>query len=245
MKKLVLVALAVGGLAITGCSTEEGGYFDVSWGLTDSTGAAATCGEAVTAKVTATGASSGTFVDLFDCSAGGGTTALLPLDDYIVTVELLDVNNGVVADTLSDFAGLNESFASHGPATAADDGAFLDLDGEVVLLDFDLAIDGGYFGLSWAIEDGGVASDCTSVGSGGVEIASTFSGTTDAVTDIFNCTDANNISDVLPIGQYEVSISLLDQSTPPLALDVIDSTTENITYGNELVDLGIVVLDPN
>lgn len=227
MKKLVLVALAVGGMAITGCTTEEGGYFDVTWNLTDSDNAATTCGPALTARVTARGGATGTdFIDLFNCDAGGGLTALLPLDNYLVWVDFLDANNTIVAQS---FSQANQS---------------IDLDGEAVPVGFNVVMDGGFFQLAWDITDGGSPSDCATEGSGGVEIASTLSGTTEAVTDIFNCTDGTGTTAAVPIGDYVVSIALLDTNDPAGALDIIDSTNESITFGNELVDLGTVVFDP-
>ncbi len=231
MKKLVFVALMLGAISqAAGCiitsddDDDSAAQFDVHWMLTAGASDAATdCASAGvdTIKVTSRGASVGDFVDLFDCVDDFNATALLPLDDYTVWIDALDASNGVVAQSNSQLS-------------------MLDLDQELVRLDFDFPVDGGFFALTWTLVDDGTDAEitCAEAGSGGVEVISTpVGGGGTGLSDIWNCTDFEGITAKLPIDTYTVVVEVLETGTD-LSLGTSVPRTESIDYGNHLIDLG-------
>ena len=231
MKKLVFVALMLGAISqAAGCiitsddDDDSAAQFDVRWTLTSgASDAAIDCASAgvATIKVTSRGASVGDFVDLFNCGDGYNSTALLPLDDYTVWIDALDSADGLVAQSNSQLS-------------------MLDVDQELVTLNFDFPVDGGFFALTWALLDDATnaALTCAEVVAGGVEVISTpVGGGGTGLSDIFDCTAGEGVTDKLPIDTYTVVIELLESGTD-LSLGTSIPREESIDYGNHLVDLG-------
>ncbi len=226
MKKLVFATLLLGGLSqAVGCvAGDEEAQFDVSWTLTaGDNDAVIDCGTAgvATIKVTSSGATAGDFIDLFDCTDGYNATALLPLDDYTVWIDALDANDGLIAQSNSQLETL-------------------DLDGELVTVDFEFPTDGGFFALTWNVLDAYDDSEitCDTAGAGGVEVVSTpVSNSGTFLSDIWDCTDFEGVTSKLPLDTYTVVVSLLEQGTD-YSLGDSNPTTETLEWGNELIDLG-------
>lgn len=230
MKKLVIPAFLLGAMTATGCifvadddtgddTTGGTATIDVEWLLEDG-GVAAQCpAEAPTAAIHAQAASDGeVFTDLYDCVDGGGITTTLPLDTYTVWVELTD-DSGANLWAQSEAVEIT-----------------LDVDGEVASASFRIDINNGFFDASWEI----VGSNCASVaGQGGVGLLVTNTSTTEGTDELFNCTDgeAPNVAttDFYPVGDYVITVDLVDQSTPPLSLGTGGSFNETIEYGNQFV----------
>jgi hypothetical protein len=224
MNKLVFAALLLGGLTqATGCiivsdDDDETGYFNVSWNLTEGANdtTASTC-PGDTVEVVSERVGGTQFVDLYDCVDGSGETAALPLGDYNVWV---NVKQG---DTL-----MAQSFLGT---------ASIDLDGETVPIGFDIAIDGGYFGLTWSMTDDLADLTCGDVGAGGVSVLSTLIGPNTGIDDIFDCTDGSATTPKLDLGDYTIVVSLLD-AVDDSVLGASMPRETSLDYGNELNDLG-------
>ncbi len=230
MKKLVFAALLLGGLSqATGCIISSGddpvGYFDITWSLSSANNEG--CGDAVTARVTSQDSTGFEFVDLFDCVAGGGTSAPLPLDNYTVWVDLLDVNDALYAQS----------------AAAA---TSIDIEGETVGVVFPITTDAGYMALSWTLEDdaSGAALTCAEVGVSSVSVLATVvGGAATFVDDVFPCDMNSNSCDgtscvtgEIDLGSHTVVVSVLDSSD--LSLGESQPRTVDFTFGNQLEDLG-------
>jgi hypothetical protein len=229
MKKLVLASLLCGTLAQggTGCTTTsdpEPGYFNVEWTLTE--GADDTpiqgCAEGVTAEVVAENIDTGEqLIDRFDCVNGGGITAAIPAGDYDVWV---NVYNG------TDVSSSDLIAQSGSQRTAI-------IDGETVPLTLSFPA-GASFELSWTItDDVGPNAQCGDVTADGVSVLSTLVGTDTAFDDVFNCTAMSAVTPQMLLGDYVVSVSLLNGEQSLNEVSTADAVT--LQFGNQLVDLGI------
>ena len=79
---------------------------------------------------------------------------------------------------------------------------------------------------------------CAEVVAGSVEVISTpVGGGGTGLSDIFDCTDAEGVTDKLPLDSYTVVVEVLEEGTE-LSLGTSEPRTENLDYGNELIDLG-------
>ena len=198
---------------------DQTGTLDVTWNLLDD-GAAAGC-PGPDATIVAQPAGGGSpYQDIYDCADGGGLAADLPVGDYTVWV---DISDGSTLLAQSEAVDLS-----------VDAGDLID-----VIYDIDVA--NGFFDVSWEI----AGSSCSGVNAGGVSVLSTLSGTTQGIDDVFDCADGENpaiaTTGALPIGDYVVSVAVLDQSD--LAIGEADEIQESITFGNEFVDLGVVTIN--
>ena len=227
MNKLAITALfgavllQAAGCIITTDDPDEvvGGSFNVSWSVT---GGCPTADAAVEVISQNRAVAADKFTDIYNCTDGGGVTALMPLGDYDVWVEVTDA----AGTTL-----LAQSNLAAGSLIA---------DGDLVNVAIDpFHGDMGFFGVTWNLVDtAGTALTCAEVFSGGVDIVATVAGTSDATADLFNCEDGQGVTDPLALGTYTVVVEILDQETPPGALGISTAVDESITFGNELVDLG-------
>ncbi len=114
---------------------------------------------------------------------------------------------------------------------------------EHIELEFDISIDSGVLGLTWSFVDEltDEVLSCSDVGAqspdGGVSVLSTLvdSGGT-GFDDIFTCEDGQGSTDLLPLGDYTVVTSLLDQSMGSIG----ESLPRNISleFGGQFEDLG-------
>jgi hypothetical protein len=224
MKNLALATLLLGATSVlAGCPADDPtAQFDVEWILTSDLGDLyCTAAGVDTIKVTSRGAAAGDFVDLFDCIDGFNATALLPLDDYTVWIDALDAGNNLVAQSNSQLATL-------------------DLDGELVPLDFDFPVDGGFFALTWTLVDDATNDPltCGDVAAGSVEVISTpVGGGGTGLSDIFDCVDLEGVTAKLPLDTYTVVVEVLEEGTE-LSLGTSNPREETLDFGNELIDLG-------
>jgi hypothetical protein len=234
MKKLVIPALLLGALQATGCifvsddDTEDTASINVSWNLV-SDGAPAGCpAGATTAAVNAQRGGAGSpFVDLFDCADGAGFADDLPLDTYTVWVDFTD-DSGNVTYAQSEAADVN-----------------LDTPGEQANAAFTVDVDNGFFDVQWEIAGGGCASVA---GENGVGVLSTHTTTTMGYDDKFNCEDGETgtvTTGALPIGDYEVILSILDAQDASLGDSAL--IPDSIDFGNQfkLLNDGPVVITPD
>ena len=233
MKKLFFASLLCGTMAQagTGCVvvTEEDpvveGVFDVQWilteGPTDDPGAG--CGDGVTAEIVAKDTFSGEeYSTIYDCEDGGGQTGLLPAGEYDVWVNIFNgpdiFNDALIAQAVD-------------PQRAT-----IDVDGSVVLLDFEFPA-GAYIGLTWSVDDGlGEGAQCEDLNADGVSVLATLVGTDTAFDDIYNCSDYAATTPQLLVGEYFVTVNLLDGQE-----SLNEATTEDnffLEFGNQLYDLG-------
>jgi hypothetical protein len=201
----------------------------VTWNLVagDSNAPSACPPGAVTAAVVAEPVSDGdnTFgdgdeiQDVFYCIDGAGETAPLPSGHYEVWVDILDRDNLLVAQS-----GLQEVVLGVGEKRG---------------LVYEISVDRGSFGLTWAISDGVRTASCGEVNAGEVQVASTLvgpGGTT--YDDFFSCTAGQALTPGLPLGDYQVGVTLVDGVRAPLNQPLVIEAS--LDFGNAFVDLGSV-----
>ncbi|HTE50637.1 MAG TPA: hypothetical protein VK698_07200 [Kofleriaceae bacterium] len=225
MKKLVLGTLLTAGLlqAGTGCIisgddddddvTVDDGDDGVAGLLYEPSWLCPPDAETITINVVPVGSSTG-FEDNFDCAVG---EASIQLDagsyDATITPE----------GSIGTFLELTDSFDGN--------------DGDLIAATYDtFPEDAGYFFLTWTIDGEDPAVACDELASAGVGVLSTLVGTADATDDTFDCDAGQGLSTEVPIGDYTVEVSLLDQDE--LAIDSFEPTTEAIDFGDQLNDLG-------
>jgi hypothetical protein len=96
---ITLAEFDVGSIEFTDWGTD--GYLTLSWTIAGDMPDAAGCtdvdGDSVSTIATVSGDTEGA-EDLFDCTAGFGTTDGLPLGDYVVAIALLNTDEESVAD---------------------------------------------------------------------------------------------------------------------------------------------------
>lgn len=157
--------------------------------------------------------------DLFDCAARSGLTAPLPSGRYDVWVDLYDRADQLVAQS-----GLRDVVLGVG---------------EVRVLDYEISLDRGSFGLTWSISDGVRASSCAAVNAGEVMVSSTLvgpGGTT--YDDFFACAAGEAVTPGLPLGGYSVAVTLVDGARAALHQPLVIEAS--LDFGNAFVDLGSV-----
>ncbi|WP_428264403.1 hypothetical protein [Haliangium sp.] len=155
--------------------------------------------------------------DLFDCRDGAGSIDVLAPGQYDIWVDLLDQDGYLVAQS-----GYQR----------------LDLDiGDERALGFDISLDRGSFGLTWSLTDGERALGCREVKAERVWVASTLLGSDGtSYDDMFTCVDGQAVTPGLPLGDYRVSVNLLDQQGEPMQAPVI--LEDSLEIGNDFKDLG-------
>lgn len=229
MKNLVFAPLLCGTLLqmSVGCVvvSDDGapGFLDVQWTLTEGPNSTPFqgCAEGITAEVVAEDIDTGQqYTDLYDCSAGAGITSMLPAADYDVWVNVYNGENVTNADLIAQSGFTRISI----------------IDGETVQIDFEFPA-GASFELTWSITDDlGPDATCEDVNANGVSVLATLVGTDTATDDIFDCIDLSALTPQMLLGEYVVSVSLLDGEE---SLNQV-STAESVSldYGNQIYDLG-------
>lgn len=210
-----------GGLAqATGCLSSDPptALMRVNWELTSLDGDP--CPENGSVEVVSQHSGGAEFVDIYHCVAGEGVTAALPLGTYTVWVNVVTPEDTLWA----------ESFATE---------VTLDLDREIVPVNFSILTDEGYLYATWSLVDE-VSNEeltCADAAADGVSIVSTLVDAGGTGTDhVFDCEDHEGMTAPLPIGEYTVVTSLLDSQEQVLNQSAPRSA--KIQFGNELVDLG-------
>lgn len=210
-------------------SDDPDSHLQITWNLVagDANAPSACPPGAVTAAVVAEPVSDGdnTFgdgdeiEDLFDCIDGAGETAPLPSGHYEVWVDILDRDNLLVAQS-----GLQEVVLGVGEKRG---------------LVYEISVDRGSFGLTWAISDGVRTASCGEVNAGEVRVASTLVGAGGTTyDDFFSCTDSQAITPGLPLGEYQVGVTLVDGARASLHEPLVIETS--LEFGNAFVDLGSI-----
>jgi hypothetical protein len=238
MKKVVLASLL--GVAVsqaTGCiittddDDPEPARINASWQFvniaTNTTSQACPVGfptvELFSQLVDANGNAIGPLVsDLFTCADGAGRTAGLEADRYKVWLEVQnDSGSQIYAQSLAQFTDL------------------LNVDQS---LSFDIHNDGGFFSLSWTLQDAftNAPMTCAAATASGVAITATFTGTASAVDTEFACSAGFGVSAPLLTGNYEVSVAAVrpgdvaGKINPPLNRDILTQ--------NRITELGTVAI---
>lgn len=232
MKQLVVPAiLAASSVLATGCFFVDDddddfsgvGFFGVSWELDPGCPAGATTAQALSQRVDASGNAIGSPIeDLFDCEDGRDTTDPLPLGLYEVTLNITDEST-------------DELFAQSVIVEAE-----LDLDEEVVSVDFDILTDQAFFFLTWTIDgDEATTAACDAAGADAVRVLATLASSGDATTDSRSCDDGGGETSALPLGDYVLEIDLVDAAGGGVVIaDGPAPFEETLAVGNESNDIG-------
>lgn len=244
MKNLVLGSLLVGAATqAAGCvasSTTDTAHVEAHWKFENIVGhvnttcptgfdTAAVHSQELDATLRPVGAP---IIDLFNCSDMAGITAALPPSWFEVYVNITD-----------------HSGASLYAQSA---GAFVDVTTVNMSVNIPTILnDGGYFHFQWALvgQSSGAPLSCASAGAtGGVEAISTdVSSPSNAVTDIFNCTEGTNVdagigegfTAGLPAATYTVSIDALNSAMQAIGTAPA-LTNKVIARQNVITELGTV-----
>jgi len=237
MKNLVLTALVLGAASLAaGCTATTAGTVTATWNLQDwdDTNAqpiAAGCpAGADTAIVYSLPAGltdpSSALKDLFDCSAGGGTTAGLDPGTYTVWVEITDHSTNTLY-AQSNSTSVSVSDGTDNPAN------------------FTFQVNRGYISGAWTlVAPDNSATTCAAGGVDGVEFQSQPSAGGTPIADQFNCTDGQGTTYPLPIDNYPmVQLQAIDASNPPLGLGPAAIVSNvDVLFGNDLNDIGTVTV---
>jgi cysteine-rich repeat protein len=162
-------------------------------------------------------------VDLFDCAALTGTTAAVPPAVYSVQVSITNGASQEYARSVESLVDLSTADAS---------------------IDVTILNDGGYFALAWNLVS--AASDtsltCAQVaGLDSVEIVSTLSGSTTAVSDLFDCDAGGGITAGMLAGSYTISVAALNANNQALGAPQ-NQANKVIAAPNRVTDLGTITL---
>lgn len=156
------------------------------------------------------------FIDIFDCSAGGGAATDLPPAVYETFLEAVSTNGTTFASSLS----------------ALVDVTVVDRDFNANLLN-----NGGYFQAAWILRRQGQPVSCSGID--GVEILSTLTTSSDLFVDTFDCQAGFGVTAGLPAGPYTISVDAFDETgalTEPL------TRNSSIQTRNRVTDLGTLTL---
>jgi hypothetical protein len=233
MKKLAFAALLCGGIAQmgTGCVITSDdpiviydGTITASWSLV--AGDANTpeyCPDGTTMEVITEDASGYQIIDKFYCADGGGVIERAP-GVYDVWTRLTD-------DT---------SFFTYAMSTSVQVGVEQGADRPI---EFTFSVDRGSFYFGWEIVYGNELSDCNEPGIGNLGVATTVVNDPNTFyDDEAFCDDYRFTVPGLPLGDYVVSVALLDENDN-LAVYTAEPVEASIEYGNHFNDLGIFILD--
>jgi hypothetical protein len=102
---------------------------------------------------------------------------------------------------------------------------------------------GGYFAVAWDLRTlQNAPLDCRDIaGLDGIEIASTFSGTSEGVTDIFDCEVGSAFSAPVMEGTYVISVAALDTAKEQISEDLV-LNNKVMRDRNQVTDLGVLTI---
>jgi hypothetical protein len=205
------------------------GQFDVIWKVSGLDASGDGCTElpgADSVEVVSQPLSGGSaYTDIYNCEAGGGITALLPLGNYEVWANVRDEDNRLLAQSQVLSASLTS-------------------DGQLIQL-AELGFLNAQFEATWALTEDITeqALTCDEVVAGGISFVSTLAGSGGtAFDDIFPCpadaTEGDVETAALPLGDYTISVSLLEEETDEVLgqAEPKDGTLENHA---SVEDLGV------
>jgi hypothetical protein len=232
MKNFVYAALALGGLTqVAGCVITTGSNdaeMDIAWLISGEGGdgdGCATIGATGVQIVTERVANRRREVDIFNCNTGA-VLLRRPLGSYDVWANAIDDQNRILGQSL--FVEVN-----------------LNVGGEIRTLP-ELQFRNGQFEATWRItnQTTNEAETCSEVGAGGFSMLSTLanSGGT-AFDDIFPCPanadEGHVVTAPLPLGDYTVSMSLLEDGTDRV-IGQSQPRNSSIVNHASIVDLGLL-----
>jgi hypothetical protein len=214
MSALVLGAMSQAAGCIFVVDDDDTAAVDVTWSLADGS-----CSDADTATINALlDGDSTPYLDIYDCADGGGITQDLPLGTYDVWV---DMTSGSTLVAQSESAEIT-----------------LDSNGQLAEAIFAINVTNGYFDVGWTFSNGDTCS--TIAGQDGVSVLSTEVGNpAGAFDDVFDCTDNFGTTAEIPVGDYTVSVAVIDGNGDALG-DAPDETV-SIDHGNEFVVFDVVI----
>ena len=157
--------------------------------------------------------------DLFDCAARIGQTGALPAGRYEVWVDIYDTADRLVAQSSSQVVDLGM--------------------GEQRDIVYDISLDHGSFGLGWTISDGRRSLSCSQVNGQEVWVASALVGPNGTTyDDFFQCVDGQAVTAALPLGAYDVGVTLVDGARQAMHEPLVIEAS--LDWGNAFVDLGSI-----
>jgi len=161
-------------------------------------------------------------IDLFNCSAGTGTNAPIYEGTYNVWIAIQNTGGTMVYATST-----SARIELHQNAT----------------LSTSIYTDGGYFGFAWSLvaASNNGALTCTQAGAPSVELIATLTGTSQATSDIFDCSDGAGVTAVIPVGTYTVSVSALNASSQSIGT-APELTNQPIQAPNKVTNLGTITI---
>ncbi len=155
--------------------------------------------------------------DLFDCANGFGVTGRLAPGNYDIWIDVLDPSGALVAQ--SGYQTISLGFD------------------ESLDVGFDVSLDRGSFGLTWSLTDGLGVLSCSQVNGQELLVASTLVGPdSTGYDDYFSCVDGQAVTPGLPLGDYDISLVLLDGVGAAMHAPV--EIQESLDIGNDFKDLG-------
>lgn len=231
MKRMMIIT-ALCALAGTGCvvtTEDEDSRVRVAWNLVaGGNNAPSACPRGVnTAAVVSEPIGDGDstlgdgdeIYDLYDCVARGGQTGALPPGRYEIWVDIYDTSDRMVAQSRPRVVDLGV--------------------GDVRDLIYEISLDHGSFGLSWTISDGVRSLSCGQVSGSEVWVASALVGANGtSYDDFFRCVDGKAVTPALPLGAYDVGVTLVDGARQAMHEPLVIESS--LDWGNAFVDLGSV-----
>lgn len=173
---------------------------------------------------TCTTASATCFIDLFNCVDGTGTSSALPTGQWLTWLNITSHDGTMIyaqsTTAIVDNTTQDQTFTA------------------------DIYDDGGYFQWAWTLIGATTANPlmCSDVpNQNGAEIISTVTGGSAASSDIFNCTDGQGITSVLPAGSYTCAFDIINNSNQSLG-NGAPKANQIIVAPNKITDLGSVTI---
>jgi hypothetical protein len=183
----------------------------------------AACPDDTTIEVITEDAGGSQIIDLFYCTNGGGIIERAP-GVYTIWTRLTD-HTSTITYAMSVSTQVTVEQGADTPAA------------------FIFSINRGSFYFEWDITYNGASSDCNEPGIGDVDVITTLVSNPNTFYDDQALCNAYRVTlPGLPLGDYAVSVALLDAANGQ-AVYVADLVEASIVYGNHLNDLGTFVLD--
>jgi hypothetical protein len=204
----------------TGGGPGGGARFHASWELSVA-GEEVDCfylgAEYVDVAVIPEGAGGEPAVTRLACLDGEGDTGELPLGSYEIAISLLDFDEEPVAEPVSVVAALEEEDATVELEPAA------------------FSLEGGRFHATWTITSGGEPATCAEAGANRTEVAMTNLDTFVTYGDTFECDLGEGETPSVPLGEYEIIVSLFYEQD--VALVSSDPITLTLERPDQVVDM--------